>query len=65
MDSDAQRIAWLRLALAEVLSSPDIRTAKIAEIALDADDKEMRAPSTGHHRTLPPSGKPNAWLAED
>jgi hypothetical protein len=54
MDHQAQRIAWLRLALAEILSSPDPTAARTAEAALTTDDEEMRQPGSARHVTLQP-----------
>ena len=65
MDQDAQRIAWLRLALGEILSSPDMKSAKVAAAALDADDRELREGGKGKERTLPVRETGNPWLADD
>jgi hypothetical protein len=65
MDQNSNRIAWLRLALGEILSSPDMKSAKVAAAALDADDRELREGGKGKERTLPIAGTQNPWLAED
>jgi len=65
MDSQAQRIAWLRLALAECLSSADPQAARTAEKALNEDDAEMKEPGSRKHETLTPRPEGNRWLGVD
>jgi len=64
MATEHQRIAWLRLALAQVLSSPDVKTARMAEAALDTDDREMRLAATSKPTAPRTPAKENPWLAE-
>jgi hypothetical protein len=65
MATEHQRIAWLRLALAQVLSCPDVKTARMAEAALDTDDREMRLAATAAPPAPKSEPKENPWLAED
>jgi hypothetical protein len=65
MDQSSQRISWLRLALAEILSSPDPQAAQKAAAALDADDRELREGGKGKERVLTMRGTENPWLSEE
>lgn len=65
MATEHQRIAWLRLALAQVLSCPDVKTARMAEAALDTDDREMRLGNVPRGTAPKSEPKENPWLAED
>jgi hypothetical protein len=65
MANEHHRIAALRLALAEVLSCPDVRTARMAEAALNADDAAMRLAALDRPKEKRTPGERNRWHGVD